>query len=83
MTSEGKAASARQRLLNLSQSKGEDYNQVLIRYVGLRFLARLAASEHAAQFLLKGATMFLVWRGSMHRPTSDIDLLGFVEADDE
>ena len=27
--------------------------------------------------------MFLVWRGSMHRPTSDIDLLGFVEADEE
>ncbi|CAN1539271.1 Nucleotidyl transferase AbiEii toxin, Type IV TA system [Fimbriimonadaceae bacterium] len=83
MTTEGKAASARQRLLNLSQSNGEDYNQVLIRYVGLRFLARLAASEHASQFLLKGATMFLVWRGSMHRPTSDIDLLGFVEADEE
>lgn len=26
--------------------------------------------------------MFLVWHGSMHRPTSDIDLLGFVDADE-
>lgn len=26
--------------------------------------------------------MFLVWYGSMHRPTSDIDLLGFVDADE-
>jgi hypothetical protein len=26
--------------------------------------------------------MFLVWHGSMHRPTSDIDLLGFLEPDE-
>lgn len=26
--------------------------------------------------------MFLVWHGEMHRPTRDIDLLGFVEADE-
>lgn len=82
MTSDGKAASVRQRILNLAQSRGEDYNQLLTRYVGLRFLARLAASEHANRFLLKGATMFLVWHGSMHRPTSDIDLLGFGDADE-
>lgn len=82
MTREAKATSVRQRLLNLAQSRGDDYSQVLIRYVGLRFLARLAASEHASRFLLKGATMFLVWHGSMHRPTSDIDLLGFVDADE-
>lgn len=82
MTSDAKATSVRQRLLNLAQSRGDEYNQVLIRYVGLRFLARLSASEHAGRFLLKGATMFLVWHGSMHRPTSDIDLLGFVDADE-
>lgn len=82
MTSDAKATSVRQRLLNLAQSRGDDYNQMLIRYVGLRFLARLSASEHADRFLLKGATMFLVWHGSMHRPTSDIDLLGFVDADE-
>ncbi len=82
MTREAKATSVRQRLLNLAKSRGDDYSQVLIRYVGLRFLARLAASEHASRFLLKGATMFLVWHGSMHRPTSDIDLLGFVDADE-
>lgn len=82
MTREGKAASVRQRLLNLAQSRGEDYNQVLARYAGLRFLARLAASEFSTRFMLKGATMFLVWHGSVHRPTKDIDLLGFLEADE-
>lgn len=76
-----KATSVRQRLLNLAREKGDDYNQVLTRYAGLRFLARLATSPHANAFLLKGATMFLVWHGSLHRPTKDIDLLGFVEPD--
>ena len=82
MTENGKVASVRQRLLTLAQSRGDDYNQILTRYIGLRFLARLAASEHANTFLLKGATMFLVWHGTLHRPTSDIDLLGFVAADE-
>lgn len=77
------STSIRQRLLNLARQRGEDYNQVLIRYAGLRLLARLATSDHASSFLLKGATMFLVWHGSMHRPTSDIDLLGFFEADEQ
>ncbi|MBX3115218.1 MAG: nucleotidyl transferase AbiEii/AbiGii toxin family protein [Fimbriimonadaceae bacterium] len=82
MTRDAKSISVRQRLLNLAKDRSDDYNQVLIRYVGLRFLARLAASKYADKFLLKGATMFLVWRGLMHRPTSDIDLLGFIDADE-
>lgn len=76
--SDAKATSVRQRLLNLARDAREDYNQVLARYVGLRFLARLAASQHKDAFLLKGATLFLVWEGKTHRPTRDIDLLGFV-----
>jgi Nucleotidyl transferase AbiEii toxin, Type IV TA system len=78
-----KATSVRQRLLNLAHEKGDDYNQVLTRYAGLRFIARLAASSYANAFLLKGATMFLVWHGSLHRPTKDIDLLGFIEPNPE
>ncbi len=77
MTTDAKSTSVRRRLLNLAQTRGDDYNQLLIRYVGLRFLARLAASDYATRFLLKGATLFLVWHGQMHRPTSDIDLLGY------
>lgn len=78
-----KATSVRQKLLSLARKESEDYNQVLIRYVGLRFLARLASSKYANQFLLKGATLFLVWGGSVHRPTRDIDLLGFLPPDEE
>jgi len=64
------------RLLNEAKRTGEMYNTVLARYVGFRFLYRLAQSNHANRFLLKGATMFLFWLGEMHRPTRDFDLLG-------
>jgi predicted nucleotidyltransferase component of viral defense system len=71
------AASARQRLLNLSRSIGADYNQLLIRFAIERFLYRLSVSIHHDTFILKGAMLFAMWEGSPHRPTQDLDLLGF------
>jgi hypothetical protein len=38
---------------------------------------RLGESEHGKRFVLKGALLFTLWTGEMHRPTRDIDLLGF------
>lgn len=73
------AASVRQRLLNLSVSRGEDPNLTLTRYALERLLYRLAHSEHSGQFILKGAMLFGLWMGSNHRPTRDLDLLGFGE----
>lgn len=32
---------------------------------------------HADSFILKGATLFAVWAAEPHRPTKDVDLLGF------
>ena len=40
-------------------------------------LYRLSISEHAPNFLLKGALLFQLWYGQPHRPTRDADLLGF------
>ena len=42
-----------------------------------RLLYRLSVSEHAANFLLKGALLFTLWYDVAHRPTRDADLLGF------
>ena len=70
------AASVRQRLLTLAQSKSWEFNRVLARYGVERVLCRLAASPHGERFLLKGATLFTVWEGSPHRATRDLDLLG-------
>ncbi len=71
------AASVRQRLLNLSKTSGVDYNQLLIRYAIERLLYRLSRSRHRENFVLKGAMLFVIWEGSPHRPTQDVDLLGF------
>jgi len=71
------AHSVRQRLLNISREKGEDPNLVFIRYALERFLYRLSRSDKAGQFILKGAMLFAVWTGRPHRPTRDLDLLGF------
>ena len=71
------AASVRQRLLNLSKASGVEYNQLLIRYAIERLLYRLSRSRHRNDFVLKGAMLFAIWEGSPHRPTQDLDLLGF------
>jgi hypothetical protein len=70
------AASVRQRLLDLARNRGEDFQAVLTRYGLERFLYRLATSSHADEFVLKGAMLFDIWTGEMHRATWDVDLLG-------
>lgn len=76
------AASVRQRLLNLSRAGDEEFQLVLSRYVRERFLYRLAQSEHEGRFVLKGATLFVVWTGEAHRVTRDLDLLGHGDPDE-
>ena len=70
-------ASIRARLLNVSKQSGEDYQAILTRYAIERFLYRLGASEQRESFILKGAMLFVAWQGNLHRPTKDLDLLGF------
>ena len=69
-------ASVRQRLLNLSRERGEDFQALLTRFALERFLYRLSQSEHSDQFILKGALLFSLWSDDPHRATWDIDLLG-------
>ncbi len=76
MSSPNVAASVRQRLLNLAQANGWEFNRVLTRYGVERTLCRLAASPFGDRFVLKGATLFTVWHGAPHRATKDLDLLG-------
>jgi len=75
------AASVRQRLLNLSKERGEDFNLVLVRYAVERFLYRLSRSKHRDRFVLKGATLIQAWGASRHRATRDLDLLGHGDSD--
>jgi len=77
------AASVRQRLLNKARQSGRPFNEILQYYGMERFLYRLSKSPYAANFILKGALMFNVWRGPLSRPTMDIDLLGRISNDVE
>ena len=75
------AASVRARLLNRAKAEQTDFNAVLLRYALERLLYRLSQSAHAERFLLKGAMLFTLWYDMPHRPTRDVDLLGFGPSD--
>jgi len=70
-------ASVRAQLFKISKESAEDFQATLTRYAIERFLYRLSASDQRSFFILKGAMLFVVWQGNLHRPTKDLDLLGF------
>ena len=77
MKAANRDASVRARLLNRAKADRLDFNLILTRYSLERLLYRLSISPWSDQFLLKGALLFDLWFDQPHRPTRDIDLLGF------
>lgn len=77
------AASVRARLLNLSRERGEPLDALMERYAMGRLLFRLANSPYRDRFILKGAQLFRIWGAEQHRPTRDLDLLGFGDSSEE
>ncbi len=72
-----RAASIRARLKQHPDTSKQEFNLTLTQYGLERLLYRLSISEHAPNFLLKGALLFQLWYSHPHRPTRDADLLGF------
>ena len=70
-------ASIHDRLLTQARLSSRPYNEFLQYYAIERFLYRLSQSEHAGQFVLKGALLYRAWGLLAFRPTRDIDLLGY------
>lgn len=77
------AASVKARLQNEAARRGDDFNLLLLRYGIERLLFRLSQSAYADRFLLKGAMLFIIWDARTHRPTRDLDLLGFGPSEKE
>ena len=77
------AQSVHARLLSYAHQTKDDFNMILSRYASERFLYRLSKTNYSDRFILKGASLFLIWMRKMHRPTQDIDLLGFGKIDSE
>jgi len=71
------SASVKARLLKLRGISGDNYNALLVRFCLERLLYRLSISAHRDRFILKGAMLFALWQGFLHRRTRDLDLLGF------
>jgi predicted nucleotidyltransferase component of viral defense system len=70
----------RRRLQRLARQRAEDFQLILIQYGLERFLYRLGRSQYAGTFVLKGAMLFPLWEEALHRPTRDLDLLGYGES---
>lgn len=81
MTVRNISRSVRDRLLNKTRAEKLDFNMLLTRYALERLLYRLSIAEQRDQFLLKGALLFDLWFDIPHRPTRNVDLLGFGAAD--
>ncbi|MBM3763908.1 MAG: nucleotidyl transferase AbiEii/AbiGii toxin family protein [Acidobacteria bacterium] len=75
------AASIRAKLLNVSRTAKQEFQFVLDRWAAERFLYRLGRSPLRESFVLKGATLFLIWRGALPRRTRDIGLLAYGSSD--
>ena len=74
-------ASVRARLLNIAKERNQPFDLLLTRYALERLLYRLSASKHRERFVLKGAMLMTSWMDDPHRPTRDLDLLGFGDPD--
>lgn len=68
--------SVKDRLKNIANDTGKDFNFVAIQYMQERFLARLAQSNYRDNFVLKGALLLLAYDIPVVRPSKDIDFLG-------
>lgn len=70
-------ASVRARLLTLAREKGQVFDLLLTRYANERLLYRLSTTSHRDRFVLKGAMLMTTWFDDPHRPTRDVDFLGY------
>jgi len=75
------AASARARLLTVTNRRKGNFQLTLQRYSVERFLYRLGVSPYREHFVLKGAMLFVLWDETVIRPTKDLDLAGYWEND--
>ncbi|MGH7780031.1 MAG: nucleotidyl transferase AbiEii/AbiGii toxin family protein [Candidatus Binataceae bacterium] len=76
-------ASIRSRLLKLARERRQPFDLVITRYALERLLYRLSESAHRNRFALKGAMLVTTWFPDPHRPTRDLDLLGFGDFTEE
>jgi len=78
-----RAASVKQRLLNLARKEGRVYDAVLVRYALESLLYRLSISDQRDRLTLKGGMLVTLWIGGGNRETRDADFLSQGDPDQE
>lgn len=76
-------ASVRARLLAIAKQRNQTFDLLLTRYTLERLLYRLSTTKHRDRFVLKGAMLLAAWFNDPHRPTRDVDFLGFGDSSAE
>jgi predicted nucleotidyltransferase component of viral defense system len=71
----GNPISIRTALKNISDRENIDFQTIATRYLHERLLFRVASSNFAQNFFLKGGALFYAFEGLHARPTLDIDFL--------
>jgi AraC-like DNA-binding protein len=69
-------ATVHRGLLAIARERKADFNAILTQYAIERLIDRLSRSTESPRFVLKGAMLFRIWTGELHRPTKDVDFLG-------
>ncbi|MCL2074731.1 MAG: nucleotidyl transferase AbiEii/AbiGii toxin family protein [Marinilabiliaceae bacterium] len=70
----GNAKSIRAMLKNIADCEKINFQIVLVRYLHERLLYRVANSQNASNFILKGGLLMYAIEGLHIRPTTDIDM---------
>lgn len=78
-----RAASVKQRLLNMARAQGRGFDILLVRFALERLLFRLSRSAYRDSYILKGGMLVTQWLDHDTRETRDADFLCFGEADAE
>ena len=81
--SKNRAASVKQRLLNMARAQGRGFDILLVRYTLERLLFRLSQSAYRDSYILKGGMLVTQWLDHDNRETRDADFLSFGESDAE
>ena len=71
----GNAVSIKATLKNISNFENVKYQHIITRYLHERLLYRIAVSDYAKHFFLKGGNLLYAIEGLHIRPTTDIDIL--------
>lgn len=73
----GEPEAVERAIQKLARERGLEINALRTQYAMERLLYRLSKSPGTREFVLKGAMAFRVLSGDLHRPTQDLDFLGF------